>query len=73
MSDEKIKSFYDLVKSKGYGIKPHIIGSKGFVISKNNDHHVKVDSKVILRAPFHHIIEDIEKEFRKLEEDKYSG
>ncbi|MEI2465046.1 hypothetical protein [Niallia taxi] len=69
MSNEKIMSFSDLVKSKGYEIKPHIIGSEGYVVSKNNN-HVKVDIKVILRAPFHHIIEDIEKEFKKLEENK---
>jgi len=64
--NEKIESFCDLVKSKGYKIKPHIIGSEGFVVSKEDKYHVKVDNKVIMRAPFHHIIEDVEKEFKKL-------
>lgn len=66
MNNEKLISFSDLVKSKGYEIKPHIIGSEGFVVTKDKYYHVKVDSRVILSAPFHHIIEDIEKEFKKL-------
>ena len=69
MSDEKIKSFCDLVKSRGYEIKPHIIGSEGFVVSKDSKYHVKVDNKVIMRAHFHHILEDVESEFKKLEEN----
>ncbi|MEM5009294.1 hypothetical protein WKH57_01105 [Niallia taxi] len=66
--NDKINSFCELVRSKGYEINP--IGSVGFVVSKNSNFNVRINNKVIFRVPFHQIFDDIENEFKKLEENR---
>lgn len=69
MNNEKIKSFSEFVKSKGYGVREFPVDQESFVIVKDNFYYVRIEYREIFEVPEELLLDYAEEEFKRLEKE----